>query len=190
MKTAILIHGTTDKEECYSTKYPSLSNSHWFPWITKELMVRDIHTVALEMPHAYMPNYEVWKRELERFDIDENTILVGHSCGGGFLLRYLSENPNLQVDQVVLVAPWIDPDDTKKNNFFDFTPNPRISTQSKKWISLFCSEDDMKDVIKSIDSILETYQNLKVQRFVDKGHFCLWDLRTEAFPELLDTILS
>lgn len=31
MKKAIIIHGACDKEEYFSDKYPSLSNSHWLP---------------------------------------------------------------------------------------------------------------------------------------------------------------
>jgi hypothetical protein len=43
MKNAILIHGWADKHEFYDPKYPTASNSHWFPWITKQLMINDIH---------------------------------------------------------------------------------------------------------------------------------------------------
>ena len=91
-QNAILIHGTCNKVEYYSDEYPTLSNSHWFPWLSKQLLISDIPTVALEIPNAYMPNYTTWKKEFERFDIDSETILVGHSCGGGFLVRWLSEN--------------------------------------------------------------------------------------------------
>ena len=117
MKTAILLHGSCDKEEYYSDEYPSLSNSHWFPWLQKQLLIRDIPTQTPELPGAYEPVYEEWKKEFERHDITENTILVGHSCGGGFLVRWLSEN-NIKVDTVVLVAPWIDPENKRTSSFF------------------------------------------------------------------------
>ena len=106
MKNAILVHGWVGKQEYYDERYPTASNSHWFPWLTKQLMIRDIHTVAVEMPNGFYPQYEVWKREFERFDITPETLLVGHSCGGGFLVRWLSETDQ-KVGRVVLVAPWI-----------------------------------------------------------------------------------
>ena len=79
MKNAIIIHGAPDKEEYYSDKYPSASNFQWLPWLQKQLIMRDIKADTPEMPHAYSPQYDVWKREFERFDITSETILVGHS---------------------------------------------------------------------------------------------------------------
>ena len=76
MKSVILIHGTPSKEEFYSKHEPTPSNAHWFPWLTKELMIRDIHTISLEIPFSYEPKYQVWKKELERFETSQDTILV------------------------------------------------------------------------------------------------------------------
>lgn len=187
MKNAILIPGTCDKEEYYDPQYPTASNFHWFPWLTKQLVIRDIPTVTVEMPHSYIPDYYVWVREFECFEITPKTILVGHSCGGGFIVRYLSENPDIQVGKVVLVAPWMDPNDTKQNNFFDFTINPEITKQTTG-ITMFHSTDDMDGVVKSVATLRENLQKVEYVEFEGKGHFCLGDLGTEEFPELLDAI--
>ena len=112
MKNALLLHGTCDREEYFSDLHTSLSNSHWLPWLQKQLLIRDILTQTPEMPQAYDPQYDLWEKTFERFDVDKNTILVGHSCGGGFLLRWLSEN-RVEVNKLILVAPWIDPDRIK-----------------------------------------------------------------------------
>ncbi len=90
MKNAILVHGWAKKAEFLDTSQPTSSNAHWLPWLTKQLMVNGIHTVALEMPNSYYPEYHIWKQELERFTIGPETTLVGHSCGGGFIVRWLS----------------------------------------------------------------------------------------------------
>lgn len=92
MKNAILLHGACDKEEYFDDQYPSLSNSHWFPWLQKQLLINGVLAQTPEMPDAYAPNYDKWKSEFERMEINENTVLVGHSCGGGFLVRWLSWN--------------------------------------------------------------------------------------------------
>ena len=189
MKNAILIHGTSDKEEYYDTKYPTASNSHWFPWLTKELVVRDIPTVAVEMPDSYMPDYELWKKEFERFDITPETILVGHSCGGGFIVRYLSENPDIKVGKVVLVAPWLDPNNKKQNNFFDFEIDNKLTSRTKG-LTIFNSTNDSDGVNKSIAILQESLSDFEYKEFIDYGHFCLSDLGTEAFPELLKEIVG
>jgi len=191
MKNAIILHGTCDKEEYYSSEYPSASNFHWLPWLVKQLLIKDIHAVTPEMPHGYMPNYAVWKREFERFDITSETTLVGHSCGGGFLVRWLSENKDKQVGKVVLVAPWLDPNKTKgeDNDFFDFTMDTGLVSRTQG-VTIFNSDTDMEAVHTSVNQIMDTIQNIKLVEFENKGHFCLSDLNGEAFPELLDEVLN
>ena len=50
---------------------------------------------------AFQPKWDLWVREVERFDLTPETLIVGHSCGGGFWVRYLSEHPKLKVGKVV-----------------------------------------------------------------------------------------
>jgi predicted alpha/beta hydrolase family esterase len=191
MKNAILIHGWADKHEFYDPKYPTASNSHWFPWITKQLMINDIHTVSLEMPNGFYPKYGVWSKELGRFDIGSETVLVGHSCGGGFLVRWLSENPNQKVGKVVLVAPWIGirfNDEPFDETFFDFEPVSSIAKQTEG-IFIFNSIDDMPEVLESVKLLRNKVDNAQYREFKDKGHFTLSSLGTEEFPELLEEIL-
>jgi len=196
MKKAILIHGWGDKNEFYSHEIPTASNSHWFPWLSKQLMIRDIHTVAIEIPNSFYPEYDVWKRELERFEIDEDTVLIGHSCGGGFLLRWLSEN-NVKVGKVVLVAPWLgimragaeawkDPFD---ETFFQFEFDMGLVSKTAG-VVLFESMDDGGQIKESVEIIKREVDSLKVVTFEDKGHFTLRDMGTVEFPELLEEVVG
>ena len=191
MRNAIIVHGTCDKEEYYSPEYPSASNFHWLPWLVKQLLIKDIHAVTPEMPHGYMPDYTVWKREFERFDSTPETILVGHSCGGGFLVRWLSENKDKRVGKVVLVAPWLDPNKTKgeDNDFFDFTMDSELVSRTQG-VTIFNSDDDMQAIHTSVKQLMDTISDIKLVEFEGKGHFCLGDLGTDAFPELLEETLS
>ena len=105
MKQVILIHGAPDKDEFYKPGKPSPSNGNWFPWLQKQFALKDMLSQALEFPRPYNPIYTDWVSVIENIKIDEETIFVGHSCGGGFLLRYLSENKHLKPKQIILVAP-------------------------------------------------------------------------------------
>lgn len=120
MKNAILVPGRPDKEEYYDPKYPTNSNNHWFPWLSKQLQVNDVFAVVIEPPEPWKPRYGAWKKEFERFDITPETVLVGHSCGGGFLIRWLSENKDKKVGRVVLVAPWLNPESNAISDTADF----------------------------------------------------------------------
>ena len=188
MKTAIIIHGYNDKSEYLDTSRPAASNDHWIPWIQRQLLLKGIEAQTPEMPGFYQPNYEKWKETLEKFGPDEDTILVGHSCGGGFLVRWLSEN-NIKVSRVVLVAPWLDPEKKIDPNFFKFEIDPNISSKTKG-LTIMYSTDDDPAILKSIEILKSKLKEAKFKEFHDKGHFVLGDLKTEKFPELLDAVLN
>ncbi len=189
MKSAIIIHGMPDKEEYYSAEFPACSNYHWLPWLQKQLIMKDIKTDTPEMPHAYLPVYEVWKKEFERFDITPETVLVGHSCGGGFLVRWLSEHTEVTVGKVVLVAPYLDPENYIGNGFFDFEIDPQLASRTQGLI-LFHSTNDEDYIQKSVAKISVEIQNLKYVEFQNYGHFCVGDMKSEAFTDLLEEIMK
>jgi predicted alpha/beta hydrolase family esterase len=187
MKNAIIIHGTCDEEEYFSDRYPSLSNSHWLPWLQKQLLIKGIFTQTPEMPEAYKPDYNKWRKEFERFNIDENTILIGHSCGG-FLMRWLTEN-KIKVNKLILVAPWLDPDRRKTTNFFNFSIDPQIQERIRA-IHIFVSDNDESDILQSVKIVEETLPQAKLHKFHNMGHFTENDMGRKEFPELLDTVLT
>jgi predicted alpha/beta hydrolase family esterase len=187
MNRAILLHGTCSEDEYFSDNYPSLSNSHWLPWLQKQLLMKDIIAQTPEMPYAYKPNYTKWKEEFERYPIDENTILVGHSCGGGFLVRWLSEN-KLNVGNVVLVAPWLDPKRNKTTDFFNFDIDPELYKRVKS-LEIYLSNDD-QDVIDSVDTLLKTIPEAQLHKFDEMGHFTYGEMGKHDFPELLESVLK
>ena len=188
MKNAIIVHGTCDKDEYYNDQYPSLSNSHWLPWLQKQLLINDIFTQTPEMPEAYSPDYEKWSREFERFDINNETVLIGHSCGGGFLLRWLSEN-DVKIKKLILVAPWLDPNREKTESFFDFEIDKNINNKVEE-IHLIVSSDDDGDILESVSTIKDNVSVTKYHEFSNFGHFTYGQMKTDKFPELLVYILE
>ncbi len=187
MNNAIIIHGTCDKEEYFSDKYPSLSNSHWLPWLQKQLLINNIFAQTPEMPEAYSPDYEKWSKELVRFEVNEESVLIGHSCGAGFLLRWLSEN-KVKIKKLILVAPWLDPQREKTTNFFDFKIDQNIKEKVAE-IHLLASKDDDEDILQSVDIIKDSLPDVIYHEFLNYGHFCFSDMKTEKFPELLNIII-
>ncbi|MGB4759194.1 MAG: alpha/beta hydrolase [Candidatus Saccharimonadales bacterium] len=188
MKNAIILHGTCSKRYYYDPATPSMSNSNWTPWLQKQLLAHDINASTPEVPHAYILDYEIWKREVERFEIGPETILVGHSTGGGFWVRYLSDHPELQVGRVVLVAPWFDPANIKKSDFFEFAFDTDIASRTQGLV-IFNSDNDHPGIHWSVEMLRQTQKTFDEREFHNYGHFCLHDMKTEAFPELLAEIL-
>ena len=190
MKNSIILHGGPSKEEYYDPNMPSMSNSHWIHWLQCQLLKNDIPTATPEVPNAYDRNWEVWNREVERFDVEPETILIGHSTGAGFFIKYLSIHPEIMVDKVVLVAPWLDPDHEHTINFFDdFKIDPEIAKRTKG-ITVWYSDNDEESVLKTVEIIRNKVPNIEFKEFHGLGHFCLNDLKSEKFPDLLNLVLE
>ncbi len=186
MRNAIIIHGMPSKEEYYDPARPASSNCHWIPWFQKQLLLKDILTQTPEMPVPYDPEYQSWKEMFERFPLDEDTILVGHSCGAGFIVRYLSEN-DVKVGTVVLVAPWLDLEKSLDTGMFDFELDPDFAERTAG-VTIFASTDDMESVQETVALLAKKARGVTVTEFKDYGHFCYSDMGTDAFPELLDAV--
>jgi len=189
MKEAIILHGMPSKEEYFNPESASQSNKHWIPWIQRQLILNGILAQTPELPEPYEPVYEKWLEVFKQFRVDENTILIGHSCGGGFLVRWLTEN-NIKVGKVVLVAPFIDPDhDEVKSDFFKFEIKKGLSNQTGG-LCIFYSTDDDQEILTSVDQILAVDQAIQTKQFTNRRHFTLNDMKTEEFPELLEEALK
>lgn len=181
MTKVILIHGAPSKEEYEDSSIAKPSENHWFPWLQNQLEIREISCIAPEFPRPFDPLYDEWKEVLDTLEIDEQTILIGHSCGGGFILKYLSENKSIAPKQIILVAPWLDPKHEFTQPFFDFEIDSDLATRTS--IDIFISTDDGQDILDSFEVIKKALPNSTIHPYTDKEHFC-----TPEFPEILEVI--
>lgn len=190
MKTAVILHGMPSKEEYYNSESEAQSNKHWLPWIQRRLILKDILAQTPEMPRPFEPVYEEWKRVFEQFPINEETILIGHSCGGGFLVRWLSEN-RVRVGKIVLVAPWIDPKPRElSTGFFEFDIDPNLPSRAAS-LTIFSSDNEkFEPVRKSVEILTATWPDAKSIELSGKGHFTLNGMKTSEFPELEAEVLN
>jgi predicted alpha/beta hydrolase family esterase len=138
------------------------------------------------MPQAYEPEYENWKRVFNRFTVDDETVLVGHSCGAGFLLRWLGETKK-QLTKLILVAPWLDLTG-KRGGFLDFEIDRSIEARVNEVHVLFSSNDKVDGVKESVEILRGAFAKAKLHDLRDKGHFTSQEMKTAALPELLNLI--
>jgi predicted alpha/beta hydrolase family esterase len=186
MKQVIIIHGAPYEDKFYSPEVPSPSNCNWIPWLQKQLAIKDVLSQALEMPKPYDPIYEQWVEVFQQMKISSKTTLIGHSCGGGFLLRYLSENKDVYPGKVVLVAPWLDPIHELSTDFFKFDIDNNLSNRTK--LHIFVSDDDFEEVQSSLMLIKKEVPNAIYHEFTDKGHFD-GDGPEKSILELLEVLI-
>lgn len=190
MKNAIIVHGMPPKEEYYNPDSAAGGNFHWLPWLQKQLIIRDIKADNPSIPHSYAPTYENYCREFERFDITPETILVGHSNGAGFLVKWLSEHKDVKVGKVVLVAPWMDPEGELESGMYKDVYIDTDLVSRTKGVVIFHGDNDEEDIQVTVAELLESVRNIQYREFSGYGHFIPSDMPSPEFHELLEEILK
>ncbi len=181
-KNCIIIHG------CTSAPSDGTYNKHWIPWIKEVLNAHSIPTTAPLMPDPWKPNYEEYKKEFEKQDINEHTILIEHSCGSAFLVRWLGDSKR-KVDKLILVAPWkIADTNSSKKPFYEYPIDETIGSRVGE-IVMFTADNEKsrgKESLKIFHDVLGG----KVIELKGRGHYTMGDMGTEEFPELLTEVMK
>jgi uncharacterized protein len=179
----LILHGCPPSEESVLPK-----EKRWMNWLEGELVHKGLNAIAPDMPASWNPKYLEWKNEIEKYPITFDSYLVGHSCGAAFLVRWLLENKK-KVKKLILVAPAKMPEndsDTRKD-LYDFEL-PLDGTSIADEIVVFISNDHPHHLRS-----FELYSNSlkpRVIRLENKGHFLIFTMGTNEFPELLEEVLS
>jgi len=187
-KRVFIIHGCpSDAEKAMDPKTRTY-DKHWIPWVKAELIKRAIKVKTPLMPTPWEPDYEKFKEEFEKYKVDENAILVGHSCGCAFLVRWLRETKQ-KISKLVLVAPWKipDKDDKFRKEFYNYPIDETIKSRVKE-IVMFTADNEEKDGKKSL-KIFHDVLGGEIIELKGRGHYVMGDMGTEEFPELLEVIL-
>lgn len=163
-------------------------DKHWIPWIKKELIKCGVKTETPLMPNPWEPDYETFKKEFEKQDISENTILIGHSCGCAFLVRWLGESKQ-KIKKLILVAPWkiADEEDGFRPAFYNYPIDETIKSRINE-IVMFTADDEEEAGKESLQIFYQVLGG-RIIELKGRGHYTLGDMGTEEFPELLETII-
>ena len=94
MTNVFIFHGTGG--------YPE---ENWFPWLKRKLEELNCKVIVPKFPTPKSQTLENWFKIFGNFKkyYNEDTILVGHSLGGAFLLRVL-EKENIKIKAAFIVA--------------------------------------------------------------------------------------
>ena len=141
----IIIHGCPSNVEKAMSQKTRTYDKHWIPWAKKELSSRGIKVETPLMPEPWQPDYNKFKKQFEKYKVSEDTVLVGHSCGCAFLVRWLGESKQ-KLSKLILVAPWKipDKDDEFRKAFYNYPIDSTIRGRVKD-IIMFTADNEEED---------------------------------------------
>ncbi len=185
----IIIHGCPSNKETAMDFEKRTYDKHWIPWTRDQLNSKGIKTLTPMMPEPWAAVYEDFKTEFEKQEVNENTILIGHSCGCAFLVRWLGESKK-KILKLILVAPWKIPkkDNKLKQAFYNYPIDETIKERVKE-IIMFTSDDEEDDGKKSLEIFHQALDG-KIIELKSHGHYTLNDMGTDEFPELIDVVIG
>jgi len=190
MKNVIIVHGSNSTEK-RAKEFPLENERHWKPWLKRELEKRGFEVSNRLYPEDWNPDYEKWKKVFEKNKIDKNTILIGHSAGTAFLLRWLNENKK-KIKKLILVAPSIIKAGKylRLSNLKDFTFDSSLKNYFDKLVIFYSDNDPFNPIIINSANIINKKLGGRLINLSGKGHFILTEMGTEEFPELLEEVLK
>ena len=137
-----------------------------------------------EMPDPWNAKYIEWQIVFEKILplLNDAIILIGHSLGGSFLAKYLSENKiNKKIVGVFLVAACYDKD-ANGNGLHTFAMPEKLSMPTDK-VFLYHSKDDTSVPFGDLELFHKQLPQATLRIFEDRNHF-----HQEEIPELVEDI--
>jgi uncharacterized protein len=144
--------------------------------------------IAPRMPNPSNARYAEWKIILDKYVplLDGGVIFVGHSLGGIFLAKYLSEEVySKSIKATLLVAAPYNALD--ENPYVDFNILTNLSGLEKQGgkVFLYHSKDDEVVPFSSFERYQRELPTATTRVFIDRQHF-----NQSEFPEIVADIGS
>ena len=93
MNNYIILHGSFGSKD-----------GNWFPWLKKELENKNYVVDVPQMPVGVgNQDFENWSKELDKLEVNDDTIIIAHSIAPVFVCKYLI-NKRIKVKKLIFVC--------------------------------------------------------------------------------------
>lgn len=196
-KQIVVIHGgdTFDTYEQYLSFLRSFEidferfksgRKDWKGALGEELG-QDFEVILPSMPNKTNARYLEWKIWLEKLlpFLENIVVLVGHSMGATFLVKYLSENsfPKKILATLLVAGPYDDKDSGESLTDFALPESLGKFIQQGGKLYLYHSKDDPVVPLADFEKYKKKLPQAEVRTFEDRGHFT-----QSEFPELVEDV--
>ena len=176
----VLIHGSPE------TSIANMKDKNFLGWLKNTLVSKGYSVLNPELSNSHLPDYETWKKDFEAQvgQLNSNSVVVAHSAGGAFVVRYLSEIL-IPIKKLILMSPSLvaNADNTRLSDLLNFTISPKIKELGIE-IVICTSDNEPQYRHDNVDSYLNSIGGTK-KVFNGLGHFRKSDMGRVEFPEIL-----
>lgn len=197
MKQQILVISGGDTFENYDDFLNYLKNAKvdiermkeikedWKP-LLREKLGEQYEVFIPTMPNKYNAKYEEWKIWFEKIvpQLNDGLILIGHSLGASFLIKYLSENDIQKVIKALFLVGTPYDVDCFGVGLASFALPGKINIPTKN-LFLYHSKDDFVVPFSALEKYKTIFPDANIRELDGRTHFI-----DENFPEIVDDIKS
>lgn len=193
-KQIVVIHGgdTFENQEAYlnflknyeiDIERYKISKDDWKPDLRQKLG-SDYEVILPIMPNKTNARFEEWKIWFEKIIpfLNEEIILIGHSLGASFLVKYLSENNLPKKLKAVFLVSGVFDTDSDGYSLHSFSLPEKLDLQTEN-IYLYHSKDDPVVPFSALENFAKIFPKAHARIFEDRKH-----INQEEFPELVQDI--
>ena len=161
----IILHGFTGR-----------ADKNFIPWLKESLEALGHRVQAPQMPNTDNPKEkEQVDYVIENCDINENTVIIGHSLGGHIAMKLLQKTKQ-KINRLVLVAPAVIPsfrlkDSTKFDNC-DFNYDYKLIKSLAKEIIILSDNQEASRRQDYLEFLSNQFGVLLQKTNANKKHFC------------------
>lgn len=164
------------------------TKDNWFPSVQQELETRGYSVIAAEFPDPELARQKFWFPFLiDELNVDEDSILVGHSSGAIAAMKLAEEHKILGSILVGAYHTDLGMEAEKKSGYFDSPWQWDKIKKNQHWTILFASQDDPWIPVEH-PRYIHKMLNCEYHEYTDQGHFG-GDYLKETFPELTQAIM-
>ena len=171
----------------YEVDLESLKRKGWKEAL-QEKLGNEYEVIAPKMPNKSNARYIEWKIWFEKYIsfVNDGVILIGHSMGGSFLAKYLSEEKfPKKIHATFLVSAPYDIDEDRA--LVEFVPPDSLSLLEEQGgeVFLYHSKNDPLVPFGELEKYQRALPKARVHTFEDRGHF-----GQEEFSEIIQDLQS
>lgn len=164
-------------------------DNQWYGSVAQSIEQQaGMQMVVADLPHPSKSEYSDYEEVIRQSGVNQAELIVAHGFGAGLTMRYLSEHPDAQPDQVVLVAPQYLRTGEGSRYFFE-PPDHRLVERVGELVLLYCEDTSVNGLLSADRIMRHLGPDIEAKQLRGMGKCLVGNsMKSPDFPELLEVV--